>query len=79
MHSTPPPIGKLSKAEAAIFLASILRGEDGKPFTPQVMSKWMRERGLPYFKVGREVRFDPVLLEAWAVRTFARNFRPARN
>ena len=70
------PIVRLSKKEAARHLANLLRGSEAKPFTQQALTKWMRERGMPHFKVGRQVTFDPVRLESWAIRTFARNQRP---
>jgi hypothetical protein len=64
---------RLSKIEAARFLGKLLRGSEDKPFTPQCMTNWMHQRSMPYFKIGREVTFEPLLLEQWAIRTFARN------
>jgi len=74
--SATSPTVRLSKQEAARYLANLLRGSDAPAFTQQAMTKWMRERGMPHFKVGRQVTFDPALLDAWAIRTFARNHRP---
>jgi hypothetical protein len=74
--TTTSPANRLTKTEAARFLAKLLRGDESKPFTAQAMNKWMRERGMPHFKFGRQVTFDPGMLESWALRTFARNHRP---
>lgn len=67
---------RLTKREAARFLGKVLRGSEECAFTPQAMNRWMREKAMPHFKVGREVTFDPGMLESWALRTFARNHRP---
>lgn len=70
------PKTRLTKAEAARFLAKLLRGDEDKPFTPQAMTKWMRELAMPHFKFGGRVTFDPAKLESWAMQKFARNQRP---
>lgn len=64
---------RLTKTEAAQYLSEKLRGVGAKAFTLRALSKWMRDRGLPHFKIGREVRFDPAQLDRWINRNLTRN------
>lgn len=61
----------LTMPQAAASLGQTF-GPEGRPFSPQTVSKWMK-KGMPYFKVGHRAMFDADAIQRWATLRFVRN------
>lgn len=60
--NTNTKTSRLTKAEAAVFLAPLV-GTDS--LSEATLDRWRRERQLPYLKLAGRVTFDPEELRQW--------------
>lgn len=50
----------------ALSFLSVDEVADEMDVSPRTVRRWMKEKGLPYIKIGRVVRFDAGAVNDWA-------------
>ena len=71
--STTTATSRLTKAQAAVFLAPIVGVECVSEST---LDRWRRFKAMPYLRLGGRITFDPSELRQW-VESQKRNKQPA--